>query len=104
MLSQRHPPDNHVAKKTRRLERVRRYSVLVLAGCLLGPALAMDVWSEAARTSGVPVHVLHGIALTESGKVWTDGSTRPWPWTLNSPVKGRSEERRVGKECRSRWS
>ena len=25
-------------------------------------------------------------------------------WILNSSAKGRSEERRVGKECRSRWS
>ena len=26
------------------------------------------------------------------------------PGGVNSPVRARSEERRVGKECRSRWS
>lgn len=47
-----------------------------------------DVWNEASKVSGVPVKILHGIALVESGKRWTDGLIHPWPWTLNSPVKG----------------
>lgn len=46
-----------------------------------------DPWKDAARTAGVPVVVLHAIAITESGKTWSDGVKRPWPWTLNS-VKG----------------
>jgi len=25
----------------------------------------------------------YGIAIQESGASWTDGSFRPWPWTLN---------------------
>ena len=37
------------------------------------------------------------------------GSSRPWPVIadaaiLDEPLVSRSEERRVGKECRSRWS
>ncbi len=47
-----------------------------------------DVWLEASGNSGIPVKVLHGIALVESGKKWSDGTFRPWPWTLNSPARG----------------
>src|SRR5260221_13751942 len=35
------------------------------------------------------------LALPTIGSAWTERT---------SPVNGRSEERRVGKECRSRWS
>lgn len=42
------------------------------------------IWARAASHAGVPVKVIHGIALTESGRLWSDGSKRPWPWTLNS--------------------
>ena len=60
-----------------------------LAFSLFFPAesYATDLWREAADHAGVPVAVLHGIALAESGKTWSDGSRRPWPWTLNS-IKG----------------
>ena len=46
-----------------------------------------DIWQNAARDAGVPVAVLHAIAIVESGRTWSDGVRRPWPWTLNS-VKG----------------
>src|SRR5688572_33332396 len=32
------------------------------------------------------------------------GSRKEGPWLGRGPGSGRSEERRVGKECRSRWS
>lgn len=62
---------------------------LLLASLLPTQALASegDAWARGARHAGVPVLVLHGIAMTESGKPWSDGVRRPWPWTLNS-VKG----------------
>src|SRR3989454_12286574 len=31
-------------------------------------------------------------------------TTNPWDVPTNADLAGRSEERRVGKECRSRWS
>lgn len=80
---------NDVAQTGRLRNRLVRASAGVAATVLVSlPALGSDLWHEASRVSGVPIPILHGIALTESGKVWTDGSTRPWPWTLNSPVKG----------------
>ena len=37
-----------------------------------------------------------------SSDQWVTSSKEPW--LAISPANGRSEERRVGKECRSRWS
>lgn len=44
----------------------------------------VGIWDRAAHHAGVQVRVIHGIALTESGRKWSDGMKRPWPWTLNS--------------------
>lgn len=66
----------------------------VLAVGLLSASAALsstshgDVWAQASARSGIPVRVLHGIALVESGRRWSDGAVRPWPWTLNSPETG----------------
>ena len=38
--------------------------------------------------------------LIEKGEVWINGTLA----TMGTKVMPRSEERRVGKECRSRWS
>ena len=38
----------------------------------------------------------------ETLKLWYDGPATQWVEAL--PLGNRSEERRVGKECRSRWS
>jgi len=51
-------------------------------------AAELNAWGMAAKRAGIPVRILHGIALTESGKKWSDGVIRPWPWTLNSPSRG----------------
>lgn len=67
---------------------------LVLSVCMTAaasPVSASDfdgVWRQAAKVSGIPVRVLHGIALVESGRQWSDGTVRAWPWTLNSPSTG----------------
>src|ERR1039458_9699579 len=45
-------------------------------------------------------------ALNAGAGAWSDlapNATDPYPVVLQPP-SGRSEERRVGKECRSRWS
>ena len=48
-----------------------------------------------------------GLASPEQILTWSHGEVRK-PETINyrtlKPEKDRSEERRVGKECRSRWS
>jgi len=60
--------------------------LVALVGFSVVPARAdSSIWARAAVHAGVPVKVIHGIALTESGRIWSDGSKRPWPWTLNSP-------------------
>jgi hypothetical protein len=59
-----------------------------LAVLISSTASAADAWILASKRSGVPVQILHGIALVESGKKWSDGKVRPWPWTLNSPSRG----------------
>src|SRR3712207_7672004 len=55
---------------------------------------AVDGLADACRALGVPV-VGGNVSLYNEGP---EGPIYP------TPVVGRSEERRVGKECRSRWS
>jgi hypothetical protein len=40
-----------------------------------------------ARRGGVPVEVLHAIALTETGRN-SNGRMRPWPWAINREGEG----------------
>ena len=40
-----------------------------------------------ARRGGVPVEVLHAVALTETGQ-HRDGAFRAWPWAINREGKG----------------
>ena len=47
-----------------------------------------------------PLQTLMTKTILESGNVFVDET----PIKMLAPGKGRSEERRVGKECRSRWS
>lgn len=66
-------------------------AIALTVGCAVAATpdpVGKDVWSHAAKRSGVSVQVLYGIALTESGRKWSDGKFRPWPWTLNSPTAG----------------
>lgn len=42
---------------------------------------------RAAQKTGVPLDVLMAISLTESGRR-IDGTTAPWPWTLNIEGQG----------------
>ena len=47
---------------------------------------------------------LDKIILSALLSVLVAGSTSAIAWLLDTAIKKRSEERRVGKECRSRWS
>lgn len=49
--------------------------------------IAGSVFGYIARQQGVDPYILYAIAVLESGKTWSDGIVRPWPWTLN--VNGR---------------
>ena len=65
------------------------------------PAIAQErpTAYEAMRTLGTQLkreYVNHVISVTG-----TNGNPQPETWTI---LIDRSEERRVGKECRSRWS
>ena len=60
-----------------------------------------EVGPAAARVVGSPGRYEHGGVVSKSWQMW-----RPPAGTFreNALVALRSEERRVGKECRSRWS
>ncbi len=45
--------------------------------------LQKSVWHEEAANASVDVATLYSIAVAESGMRWSDGTYRPWPWTLN---------------------
>ena len=54
----------------------------------LGPAeLCERAILNGARRGGVPVEVLHAVALTETGRK-QDGKLRAWPWAINREGKG----------------
>src|SRR2546429_817216 len=69
-----------------------------------------DVAVTGVQTCALPIYTVKHLLRVETG-VMGRGTyqilayydpAQPWaPW---APQKGRSEERRVGKECRSRWS
>jgi len=67
----------------------------ILAGDIDVAASALDA-AIAGRAAGAPVYVVAGFA---KGGVRIVGRS-----DLNLKRVARSEERRVGKECRSRWS
>jgi hypothetical protein len=58
-------------------------ALLALAAPLPAPGAEASYWDEAARHAGLPTADLYGIALEETRIAWTDGTLRPWPWTIN---------------------
>src|SRR5450830_17675 len=85
-------------------------TVLVVAGCAASAATRQDVAVEtnrgligawivtASRPAGVGKNLL---TFSSDGTFFRSGDTHP---VLSGGHGARSEERRVGKECRSRWS
>ncbi len=45
-------------------------------------SLQNSFWGSAANYAGINVATLYSIAVQESGMRWSDGTFRPWPWTL----------------------
>jgi hypothetical protein len=46
--------------------------------------LSQSLWSSAAHYAQVNATEFYAIALQETAVRWSDGKSRPWPWTLNS--------------------
>src|ERR1041385_5958135 len=75
---------------------MREPQALAGARRVAGSAQLQALFKSAEAASGMPASIVEAIAFLES---WGDPKAE-------SPAgpRGRSEERRVGKECRSRWS
>ena len=62
-----------------------------------------DNWQDNPKLAGIDknkLDMLQQMARQGAGKSPSD----LLPFIMNAASQGRSEERRVGKECRSRWS
>src|SRR5260370_40295623 len=76
----------------------------------MGPMVFVDYAADIARrvAAGNPARVLETAAgtgiVTRKLRDALPASTHITATDLNPPMLDRSEERRVGKECRSRWS
>src|SRR5256885_16265078 len=68
-----------------------------ISGTIVGREAAMERRFRPARKRTMP-----GTLTLKIGKVIAEGAYVAAEWTSRRKV--RSEERRVGKECRSRWS
>ena len=86
--------------------------VLSLVLFLAGPLLALSLFaSTSPDLPEMEPQVASGISLPfwEEGEAYESFDVRIWPeaviqWLEEENLRDRSEERRVGKECRSRWS
>ena len=69
---------------------MRPMMVLLVLTCTPGAAAAEpgSAWAEAAGAHGLDPLTLYAVALQESRTLWTDGTVRPWPWTLRSARTG----------------
>ena len=104
------------------LERIERLNGPLGAYVLVHAERALDEArrAEQAVMAGQPVGSLHGIPVSIKDNQWTAGDRTTFGSRLLATLgassggrghlrrpdesAGRSEERRVGKECRSRWS
>src|SRR5258708_33508370 len=95
---------HHLSKATEREQMIRdiqlkRGSYVVDAGC--GPGLWIPLL---ARATGLQGRILGVDISTESLVTANRRSHGKWYQRMVQYKRSRSEERRVGKECRSRWS
>ena len=55
---------------------------LIVSQASFGSVLENSFWGAASKAAGVSAYDLYGIALQETKMKWSDGTVRPWPWTL----------------------
>ena len=64
-------------------------AILMLMCGMHGQAAEHEsAWAQAARAHDIDPVTLYAVALQESRALWTDGTARPWPWTLRSARDG----------------
>src|ERR1041385_6434655 len=116
----------HIARRLKRLENMTRYRPIHVQVLLLGVAGSEqdsdDLYSTQGEFCGEGADVLRALGIEQNGRSVEEVLTKIHrqgfllTHALECPVSGaaakrdamrrrlRSEERRVGKECRSRWS
>src|SRR2546426_12273723 len=72
---------------------------------LVDDAVRASDWEQDLYRMGVPPHIEVSFAsIAEAAQRLPEWEADPRPGILLAGTIDRSEERRVGKECRSRWS
>src|SRR2546425_6682946 len=83
-------------------------AVTSIAGVMLAPATVLVGCTVNTRVAAVPAVILNAVLVPVAGPVALAVRVYAVPTlSIDSPANvatPRSEERRVGKECRSRWS
>ena len=87
------PEQKIVARRTLRLQGGRAYGDLDVADTLAAGTYQLRAYTNWMRNAG------DDFVYSRRLQVWAAS-----PYTANATPPPRSEERRVGKECRSRWS
>ena len=90
--------------RTGRIRTVVSMDLAVFAGVVSTGLFAMSyvpMLAKAARTKDLSSYSLGNLAITNAGNAVYSAYVFSLPF---GPIWFRSEERRVGKECRSRWS
>ena len=64
----------------------------------------LTILGESGSGKTTLLRILAGFEQSTSGEVWMAGRRLDAQPPYRRPINTRSEERRVGKECRSRWS
>ncbi|MEZ9997917.1 hypothetical protein [Vibrio sp. 10N.261.46.A3] len=66
-----------------------RLALMMVGALSSSSSLAVPaLYQSIAANVGVPDKALYALAMTETGTRLTNGTQRPWPWTLNVKGKG----------------
>src|SRR5256884_9560847 len=68
------------------------------------PGARMNIAESCFRAGANKTAILYGLEGSDSVRKMTQGELRRLSARVANGLDERSEERRVGKECRSRWS
>src|SRR3712207_9520028 len=83
---------------------IRDIGVTGVQTCALPISCSPGLTPAMSAASCEPSSWISNHPLRNSGSLWSAGPRPSSPGVSRSPTGERSEERRVGKECRSRWS